>query len=66
LVNDVLKGVYNYVVLLLGEKGIITLYEASLDGTKIKANTNCYMFVWGRSIIRSNERVRKQLDKSLV
>lgn len=37
--------------------------EAYLDGTKIEANANRYTFVWGRSIKKSKERIRKQLDE---
>jgi transposase len=61
--KSVLKEVFSQVVLLLVEKGIITLKEAYLDGTKIEANANRYTFVWGRSIIKSKERIRKQLDE---
>jgi len=61
--KGVLKEVFSQVVLLLVEKGIITLKEAYLDGTKIEANANRYTFVWGRSIIKSKERIRKQLDE---
>lgn len=65
--NDKLKGVlrevFSQVVLLLVEKGVITLKEAYLDGTKIEANANRYTFVWGRSIIKSKERIRKQLEE---
>jgi len=43
--------------------GVITLKEAYLDGTKLEANANRYTFVWGRSIIKSKERIRKQLDE---
>jgi transposase len=61
--KGVLKEVFCQVVLLLVEQGIITLKEAYLDGTKIEANANRYTFVWGRSIIKSKERIRKQLDE---
>jgi transposase len=60
--NGVLKKVFSQVVLLLVEKGVITLKEAYLDGTKIEANANRYTFVWGRSITKSKERIKKQLD----
>jgi len=59
--KGVLKEVFSQVVLLLVEKGIITLKEAYLDGTKIEANANRYTFVWGRSISKSKERIKKQL-----
>ena len=61
--NGVLKKVFSQVVLLLVENGVITLKEAYLDGTKIEANANRYTFVWGRSIIKSKERIKKQLDE---
>jgi transposase len=61
--KGVLKEVFSQVVLLLVDSGVITLKEAYLDGTKIEANANRYTFVWGRSIIKSKERIRKQLDE---
>ena len=61
--NGVLKKVFSQVVLLLIEKGVITLKEAYLDGTKIEANANRYTFVWGRSIAKSKERIKKQLNE---
>jgi len=61
--KGVLKEVFSQVVLLLVEKEIITLKEAYLDGTKIEANANRYTFVWGRSITKSKERIKKQLDE---
>jgi len=61
--NGVLKEIFSQVVLLLMEQGIITLKEAYLDGTKIEANANRYTFVWGRSISKSKERIKKQLDE---
>ena len=61
--NGVLKEIFSQVVLLLVEKGIITLKEAYLDGTKIEANANRYTFVWGRSISKSKERIKKQMDE---
>lgn len=61
--NGVLKEIFSQVVLLLVDEGIITLKEAYLDGTKIEANANRYTFVWGRSISKSKERIKKQLDE---
>lgn len=61
--KGVLKEVFSQVVLLLVEKGVITLKEAYLDGTKIEANANRYTFVWGRGIIKSKERIKKQLGE---
>ncbi len=61
--KGVLREVFNQVVLLLVDSGIITLKEAYLDGTKIEANANRYTFVWGRSITKSKERISTQLDE---
>ena len=61
-----LRKVFSQVVLLLVEQGVITLKEAYLDGTKIEANANRYTFVWGRSITKSKERIKKQLDELWV
>jgi transposase len=61
--KGVLKEVFSQVVLLLVDNGVITMKEAYLDGTKLEANANRYTFVWGRSIIKSKERIRKQLDE---
>jgi transposase len=61
--KGVLKEVFSQVVLLLVDKGIITLKEAYLDGTKIEANANRYTFVWGGSIAKSKDRIKKQLNE---
>ena len=61
--KGVLKEVFSQVVLLLVENEIITLKEAYLDGTKIEANANRYTFVWGRSISKNKERIKKQLHE---
>lgn len=61
--KGVLKEVFSQVVLLLVEKGIITLKEAYLDGTKIEANANRYTFVWGRSIKTNREKIISQVKE---
>ena len=54
-----LKKIFNQVVLLLVDQGIINLKDIYVDGTKIEANANRYTFVWGKSITRNKERIRK-------
>ena len=58
-----LKEIFNQVVMLLAEAGVITLKEAILDGTKIEANANRYTFVWGKAIKVSRERIGRQLKE---
>src|SRR5690606_5071436 len=57
------KGIFNQVVVLLAEQGILSLKELYVDGTKIEANANRYTFVWGKSIKNSKERIKKQLKE---
>ncbi len=45
-----LKKVFNQVVVLLAEQGVLSLKELTLDGTKIEANAHRYTFVWGKAI----------------
>ena len=56
-----LKKIFNQVVLLLVDQGVINLKDLYVDGTKIEANANRYTFVWGKSIIKNKARIQKQL-----
>jgi len=61
-----LKKIFNQVVLLLAEEGIINIKDLYVDGTKIEANANRYTFVWGKSAKTSRERIKKQLKEIWV
>lgn len=56
-----LKKIFNQVVLLLVEQGVVNLKDLYVDGTKIEANANRYTFVWGKSISNNKARIQKQL-----
>ena len=58
-----LKKIFNEVVMLLTEEGVVTLKEVILDGTKLEANANRYTFVWGNAIKVSRERITRQLKE---
>lgn len=58
-----LKPVFNQVVLMLCEEGLVNIRDLYTDGTKIEANANRYTFVWGKAIKTSRERIVKQLDE---
>lgn len=58
-----LKQIFNQVVMLLAQQGVISLKEVILDGTKIEANANRYTFVWGRAVKTSRERIERQLKE---
>lgn len=58
-----LKEIFNQVVLLLVEQGVVSLKDLYIDGTKIEANANRYTFVWGKSIATNKARIQKQLKE---
>lgn len=57
------KKIFNQVVLLLAQQGVLNIKDIYVDGTKIEANANRYTFVWGKSIKTSRERIKKQLKE---
>ena len=58
-----LKPIFNQVVLLLSEQGVLNLKDIYVDGTKIEANANRYTFVWGKRIKTNKERIKNQLKE---
>lgn len=58
-----LKPIFNQVVVMLAEEGLLSLRDLYTDGTKIEANANRYTFVWGKAIKTSRERIARQLDE---
>ncbi len=61
--KDVLKEIFAQVVMMLAEKGRVSLKDVYLDGTKIEANANRYTFVWGKSVKYNKERIAGQLNE---
>lgn len=57
-----LKPIFNQVVMLLCEEGLLNIRELYTDGTKIEASANRYTFVWGKAIKTSRDRMSRQLD----
>lgn len=58
-----LKPIFNQVVLMLCEEGLLNIRDLYTDGTKIEANANRYTFVWGKAIKTSRDRIGQQLDQ---
>jgi len=57
-----LRSVFEEVVKLLSEEGLLSIEEINTDGTKIEANANKYTFVWKKSIQTNKEKMKKQLN----
>lgn len=57
-----LRRVFEDVVQLLAQEGLLSIDEIYTDGTKIEANANKYTFVWKKSIQTNKEKMKKQLQ----
>lgn len=58
-----LRSVFEEVVKLLAEEGLLSIDQVYTDGTKIEANANKYTFVWKKSIQTNKEKMKKQLEE---
>lgn len=58
-----LREVFEQVVKLLAQEGLLSIEEVYTDGTKIEANANKYSFVWKKSIQNNKEKMAKQLGE---
>lgn len=58
-----LRDVFEDVVKLLAEEGLLSIEEVNTDGTKIEANANRYTFVWKKAIQTNKEKMKKQLSE---
>ncbi len=57
-----LRSVFEEVVQLLAQEGLLSIDQVYTDGTKIEANANKYTFVWKKSIQTNKEKMKKQLE----
>ena len=48
---------------ILVKKGVITLEEQSVDGTKIESKANKYTFVWKKTVQKNREKL---LEKAAI
>ena len=60
-VKDEISNVFTQLVLLLAEKGFITLDVEYVDGTKIESKANKYTFVWRKNVDRNIDKLKRQL-----
>ena len=61
--KNALRCVFEDVVKLLAEEGLLSIEEVNTDGTKIEANANKYTFVWKKSIQTNKEKMKEQLTQ---
>lgn len=61
--KDALRKVFDQVVQLLAEEGLLSIDEVYTDGTKIESVANKYTFVWKKAIQTNKEKMKKQLTE---
>ena len=72
-VKDEISNIFTQLVLILAEKGFVTLDVEYVDGTKIESKANKYTFVWRKTVERNRakllEKIRvllRQIDESIA
>ena len=72
-VKDELDNVFTQLVLLLAERGFISLEVEYIDGTKIESKASKYTFVWRKSMETGHDKVMErvgvllqQIDESIA
>ena len=61
--KDALRKVFEQVVTLLAQEGLLSIEEVYTDGTKIEANANKYTFVWKKAIQTNKEKMKAQINQ---
>ena len=55
-----IDSVFTQVVELLHREGMLTLEVQYVDGTKIESSSNKYTFVWKKSVMKYDERLKRK------
>ena len=64
-VKDEINQVFTQLVILLAEKGFITLDVEYIDGTKIESKANKYTFVWRKSTEKNRAKLLEKIKTLL-
>ena len=60
--KEEINMVFTQIVLILAEKGFITLDVEYIDGTKIESKANKYTFVWRKSTEKNRANLLKKIE----
>lgn len=60
-VKKEINNIFTQVVLLLAERGFITLDVEYIDGTKIESKANKYTFVWRKTIEKNRAKLQEKI-----
>ena len=71
--KDEINTVFTQLVLILADKGLLSLDVEYVDGTKIESKANKYTFVWRKSVERNRAKLMgkirvllAQVDESIA
>ena len=60
-VKDEIDNVFTQLVLILAERGFITLDVEYIDGTKIESKANKYTFVWKKTVVKNRAKLQQKI-----
>lgn len=60
-VKNEINNIFTQVVLLLAERGFITLDVEYIDGTKIESKANKYTFVWRKAVEKNRAKLQEKI-----
>ena len=60
-VKDEIDNVFTQLVLILAERGLVSLDVEYIDGTKIESKANKYTFVWKKTVVRNRARLMEKI-----
>ncbi len=61
--KDTLREIFEQVVMLLCQEGLLSIEEVYTDGTKMEANANKNIFVWKKAIQTNKAKMARQIDE---
>ena len=60
-VKEEIDNVFTQLVLILAERGFISLEVEYIDGTKMESKANKYTFVWKKTVVRNRARLMEKI-----
>jgi len=65
-VKDEIGNIFTQIVLVLAEKGLVSLDVEYVDGTKIESKANKYTFVWRKTVEKNRAKLLKKIEALLA
>ena len=60
-VREEIDNVFTQLVLILAERGFVSLDVEYIDGTKIESKANKYTFVWKKTVVKNRARLMEKI-----